>query len=573
MDRTGLEDFVREQLELITTITVGETLPGPGGGLTFIYPSSFTKAHHMDFTLIHEELHRGLIRNSALGFFETLLWTLKTIVNAPYKEKRKAKNIVERIVGSSWVTHESFAVYGSIVPTLGNSPDKLLAYINDLPCNYKNAFFTYYNVIGPIEEETPKTRIFTLCCLASCVSVAALNVPILTRFKFYDEVSEEDVAEFLKQYNPDVRQREILIPLRDRTILNNILDEAESFLIKYSQERRTGRVLDYLKDTVAISRHINEITMNELHTLMPEMVSSISVSVDELVEQQYTVFENWRNEWISRKYENVEPLGFENPNPVDVLLQAAEVGIPHRPLFFENKFLDLPLDKIKEHIEAVRATSNALLAYTGWNADKTLIRFYTLPCQRRNADKVEGIYVTAHSVLLDGPHCFSCPIELAQECIDAFTALNTIWVRWLAFDESLISLGKKLSFKGLNFICTESSSIQRIVENCKQLAEKSNLDILFGVAIPASPKGTKAKDMVELAAKDTFVIAILPDKITFHIFPTTLLGAMIIKEALGERNTITFLDPHEIRAMMNINVLADIAYFFYNEHSLSVTNL
>ncbi|GAH59077.1 unnamed protein product, partial [marine sediment metagenome] len=268
--------------------------------------------------------------------------------------------------------------------------------------------------------------------------------------------------------------------------------------------------------------------MNELHTLMPEMLPWSSVSVEELIKQQNTVFENWRNEWVSRKYGNVELLSFENPDPVDVLLQAAEVRIPRRPLFFERKFLDLPLDKIKQHVEAVRATSDALLIYVGWNADNTLIRFYTLPCQWRSDDKVERIYVTAGSNLLDGPHCFSCLIELAQENIDAFTTLNTIWVRWLAFDESLISLDKKLlSFKGLNFICAESSSIQRIIEKCKQLAEKGNLNILFGVAIPASAAGTKVKDMMELATKDVFVIAMLPDKTTFHIFPTTLLGAMI----------------------------------------------
>ncbi|GAH49808.1 unnamed protein product [marine sediment metagenome] len=68
MDRTGLQDFVREQLGLMTRITVGETLPG--GMPSFVYLSSFVGTHHMDFTLIHEELHRHLIRDSALGSFE-----------------------------------------------------------------------------------------------------------------------------------------------------------------------------------------------------------------------------------------------------------------------------------------------------------------------------------------------------------------------------------------------------------------------------------------------------------------------------------------------------------------------
>ncbi|GAH49811.1 unnamed protein product, partial [marine sediment metagenome] len=45
----------------------------------------------------------------------------RTVLKAPDTELKKAEDIVRCVVKSSWMTHESFAVYGSIVPTLGNS--------------------------------------------------------------------------------------------------------------------------------------------------------------------------------------------------------------------------------------------------------------------------------------------------------------------------------------------------------------------------------------------------------------------------------------------------------------------
>lgn len=593
MSGARIEDFINERVRLIT---LGETLAGEE--LIHVYLPTFTKAHHMGITLTHEGLHLELIRNSELGWFEAAfgkLYQRVVVAPDPDAEVEKAYNILRHIAENSWMTHESYAEYGSVMQAFGDSPAQFSAYINDnlLPSDYRTALLTYCNVIGAPTKGMERTRISVLCHLAACVSEAALNIPILTRFKSYAEVSEQSVADFLRQHNPDNRQKEILNRLRDQALLNNLLEKAESFvkekIAKHSQDAVQGQkgALDSLKDAVAIGWHTKEFIAKELKTLIPQVVSW--VPVDQRLKQAQAILESWRSEWISCGYENATLLRFESyigsddalMKSVDSFLRTAKTEISpiskgQKSLFYKRGFWILPLHKVKQHIEAVKAIHADLLVCVEWNAGKTPIRvfpsvmleaqsagFYILPWQWNGDDKLESIYAATRANPLVGPCFFSCPITLAQKSIDAFGALNTVWVRWLELDESLTNSGKKLpNFRGLSFICAAGSTIEQIIQKCEQFAEEGNLNIFFASA----SSGT-----MELEAEAVFVVAVLPNKTTFHIFPNTFVGATLIKEALRNIDTVAFLkEPDKIRTIGNIDVLSNIMHFFYNIESTAV---
>ena len=214
-----LKGFIDERARLITT---GYFLPGHA--TTVQHVASLVKDIHGGVTQVHEETHRDLTKLSELGLFEILIGSLIAFIDAPVSAEERSRKILRLIVEKSWMTHESAAVYYPVIQVFGNSPDKCSEYINTLPDEYKIAFYKYSDIIGSPTEGMDKLRMQALSSLAMCISIAALNVPILAHFKSYAQVSQKEVARFLGQHNPDARQEELLMQLSDQEIQRKVLN-------------------------------------------------------------------------------------------------------------------------------------------------------------------------------------------------------------------------------------------------------------------------------------------------------------------------------------------------------------
>lgn len=563
--------------ERIRQITLGYF--SPKEARTHVYVSSLVKDTHALITQVHEEIHRDLTKRSELGFFQTLLGSLITFVDAPSSEVEKSYEILGLTIKNSQMAHESAAVYSSVIQAFGNSPNEFLVYMRDLPDEYKAACYKYCDILGWPTKGMDKIRISALSLLAGCISTAALNVPILAHFKSYARVSEESVSNFLKEHNPDVRQEEILMRLKDQKIQSHLLELAESFLRE--QTVRRSRVTDHDQkaiwmEQIEIARRLTETIGNKLQALMPEMV--LWVPIGQHVKRLKAVSDRWRREWVSREYKNAELYeiavydGAEDAERknLDLFLQHAVVEIPPGSTpFYQRQFAYLPTQRVREHIEAVRAIHGDLLVSVAYNVSEAAIelapgvrrepgslKFATCPWQWHGGDRLDSISEKVKDNVRAGPHFFFCPTKHAQEVIDALASLNTVWVRWLVGEEEMIRSGKKLPyFLGLSFICAEHCSIKKVIETCQQLAGKAGLTVFFSTA---SSKPS------ELVRQSIFLVAVLPGKATFYIFPVTYAMSGFIEEALKNTDAITFLEKEdEVKGLGNFDILNDIRFFFY----------
>lgn len=564
-----LSDFVDERLKLIK---VGGFSPvGQVAHIDYLNLMQ-TRVPEEVITVLHEEVHFELTMRSDLGVFEVFIGKLIEPVFAPESEVEKAHSILQDTVGSSWLTHESCAEYVSAMQVFKGSHDRFLAYLDSRPDDppYKTALLAYSTVLGlpPATGGTESTRSVALCRLAGCISEAALNVPILTRFKSYPDVTKEEVAHFLKLHNPDARQEKILTRLRDQEILSHLLDAAESFLEKEVPKIQSKGVIDAFRELALILADLDMVLMKELQVLLPEM--SIWLPESKRIEQWQAVWEAWRNEWISRGYEGAEQQKLiiraasngTVRHIIDDYLERIIVGIVTEDIpFYRLIFTPLSLDAIKTNIEAVRAIHADILVCVGYNSSET-------PIKLGSGIRWEAQSVTFHACSWQlhnnqPPHAvprsclsFSCPIEQAREVIGIWSSPKTVWVRWLECEKEILNLGKELpEFDGISFICAMSSSAAQVIETCKQLAAQSSLIAHF---ITARSRTLEVKEQA------MFLAAVVPDKRTSYIFPVSLPMSPVIKEALADIDNITFLEElEEVRAMEDIEIHNEIMLLFY----------
>lgn len=547
---------------------------------------TFTKNPYGQITHIHEELHKELTRGSELGFFELLLGRLISFVVAPSLEVKKAYNILGLTVKNSWMTHESRAVYGSIMTSFVNSPDRCLDIIKHLPNNYKTAYQKYSDIIGSPTDKLRITRILALHHLAGSISKAALNVPIVTRFKSYKEVSDENVADFFGQYNPDIRQSKILEQLnRRQEDLNLILEKAESFLKKQivfdnKYLENTRESLEVIKEFIRIGFRLeDDIIMKELRVLLPQIVCNINgwwFSYNQTFERRRQMFNNWRHEWVSRGYKKAELLEFESRTTLEeaieesieksideILKESTIIASPfERSPLSRYTFKDISPYSIKQRIEAIRKIYDKLLVLVSYNPSKTTLQVgpetRLLPqsvifeiCPWR-FDRLQWIKIIDERI----NYRYSCMVEHAQKIINLFTNLNTIWIRWLELEDLMKNSGKLLDFKDLSFICAVWCSISKIIEKCKWLAINDKLTAFF---VSEGPELFKTQNT-------TFIIGVLPKKETYYIFPLpfTPYGDIITKKTLNNTNNITWLErKEEIMEIKNLDILLGVISIVY----------
>lgn len=546
--------------ERITRIILGYFLPQRVA--THISVSSLVQDSHPTTTQVHEEMHRDLTKRSELGFFEILIGSLITFIGAPHSEVEKSYKILQLTVNSSWTAHESAAVYGSVIQLFGNSPDKFSRYMNDLPEDYKVACHKYCDTIGWPTQGMDNIRVAALSLLAGTISTAALNVPILARFESYAQVSEESVTDFLRQHNPDVRQEKILMQVSDKRIVGHLLETAESLIREQIEQRSRVSAREQKSawmEWIETARCVNEAIGNKLQVLMPQMV--LWVPIEQHIKQMQMVFERWRSEWVSRGYKNAEAFEitfYEDTEDarrknLDLFLKRAVVEIPAGTMpFYRGEFAYLPAWRLGEHVEAVRAIHADLLVSVTYRPPESL-GFGTCPYQWHGIDRLHSIAEKIKSNALAGRHWFSCPIEHAQQIVNTLSSLNTVWARWFEDEEEIIESGKKLpNFPGLSFICATRCTVGKVIEICEQLAKQVCLTVFFWAAMPDRP----------LEAQSIFVVAVLPDKSTFYVFPVTYAMTGFIEEALKDIETIILVK--EADEVPNFDILKDIGTFFFD---------
>ena len=569
MDIAKTKDLINER---VRQITFGYSWPGEQK--THIYVASLTRDPDATVTVLHERQHLNLTEGCELGFFETLLGKLITFVDAPPDEIRKAHNIINLTIQNSWMAHESCATYCSVMMSFGLSPAKFSKYYNKAlkhNRNYRAAWHTYADIFGGPVEGGRETRILASSYLAECISKAALDVPILGRFRSYAEISEKNVAHFLQEHNPDLRQNKILRQLKERRILGSLREKAESFLTSHTAEHGNHiKLREDLKEQAIIGSHLQKVIMNELHRLMPEII--FWCPIDQRIRQLQEAGENWRSEWVYRGYKNAELLeigAYAGPEDVIEEIQDEETeqaGIDIFPEvatlmpFYRRKSAHIPLCSVPQHVETLRAIRSDLFVLVIYNPEAQSILFKTSPWQFQGVDRVKDILVASHSNVLAGSCLFSCSVEKVQETIAMLTRLNTIWIQWLGNQNAWVDSGKKLpSLKGSNFVLGANITIGQAIAHCTQLVSEDNLAIsLWGAN----------NDATEWEGNTLLIVAMVPNKATYYIFPTTYFHALLFIEAFEDLSNVTFLEEaNSVEAIKDIDLLPHIMFLFYGVKS------